>query len=125
MIVHQILVPSPIWGGGVSCELQVVRVLFKHHLTYKCNYPDFYSAFNSEVMSASLTHLAPLFIPLPLSPPSWSKLLGRGICCLLFIEGIRVPARPPSLSQVVLYVYWAHMILEEGPPTVLSLVPLP
>ena len=112
-------------GGGVSSELQAVWVLFKHHIPHKCDYPGLYSTFNTEVTSASLTCLASLFIPLSLSPPSWSELLGRGVGCLLFLGGIGVPARPPSFDQFVLYVYWAHTILREGPTTVLSSVPLP
>ena len=97
VVVHQILVPFPLWEG-VSGEVYAVRVLFRHHLPYKCDCPGWYSAFNTKAMGASLTHLAPLFIPLPLSPLSWSELLGRGVGCLFFSEGIRVPTRPPSLG---------------------------
>ena len=124
VVVHQILVPSPLWEG-VPGEVHAIRVLFRHHLPYKCDCPGWYNAFNMKAMGASLTRLAPLFIPLPLSPPSWSELLGRGVGCLFFLEGIRVPTRPPSLGQVVLFVYWAHTIFRECPTAVLSSVPLP
>ena len=124
VVVHQILVPSPFWER-VSGEVHAVRVLFRHHFPHKCDYPCWYSAFNAKAMDASLTRLAPLFIPLPLSPLSLSKILGRGVGCLFFLEGIGVPTRPPSLSQVVLSVYWAHTIFRECPTAVLSSVPLP
>ena len=97
VVVHQILVPSPL-GEGVPGEVHAVRVLFRRHLPYKCDCPSWYSAFNTKAMGDSLTRLAPLFIPLPLSPPSWSELLGRGVGCLFFLEGTRVPTRPPSLG---------------------------